>query len=204
MFNHFFLLNKLIFSLVYAINAESNKVSWISCKASTSFLSAAKSIASLILPILCNNKYCSSFCFYGILAITFIAHDTYRFFNKKSAIISTGILNFFWCLSIKVIKSSNLFWSINTFIFDIITLLSSKWYSAFISSTASASPLCMKKFSWFDKLTGFAFEFLYLTWSLCLRNWEKWANVFSNAVFLQSFYFDFQSLRRVLVISKSL
>lgn len=165
----------------------------MSCNASRSFLSAAKSIAYLILPILWSSKYCYYFCFYGILAITFIAHATYLFLIKKSAIIYTGILYFFWCLSRNVSKSSYLFWSINTFILDIIVLLSSTLYSFFISSTASESPLCMKKFSWFDNVTGLAFAFLYLTWSLCFKNWLKWAYVFSKADFLQSFYLIFHS-----------
>ena len=158
----------------------------------------------MILPILCNNKYCSSFCLSGILAITFIAQATYLFFSKKSATISTGILYFFWCLYIKVRSSSNLFWSISTLIFDIIARLSSIRYSFFMSSTASESPLCMKKLSWFERVTGLALGFLYLTWSLCFRNWMKCAKVFSKAVFLQSFYLPFHSLKSVLVIYKSL
>jgi len=161
---------KFIFSLQKLIMAGSYNLELIYYSIYMSFLSAAISIASLYLPILCNNKYCSSFFLEGILAIIFIAHVVSPLSISRSATSSTGSLKSFCRFYTKIKRSSYFLLYIKVFILANITLLSGISYSFLKSSTALPSLFDKNNYSCFPRVVGFTFSFTYFIFELCLMN----------------------------------
>lgn len=154
--NHF-LRRRLSFQLQYPIRVASSKVDPMSYKASMSLRSAARSMASLYLPILWSKRYCSSFFLEGILAIIFIAQVASPFFNNKSATSSAGILNYFCLFSMKISSSQNFFVSINTLMRNKISLFPSTSQADLKSSAAPPSPLFIKNYNCLPRVNGIFF-----------------------------------------------